>query len=274
MAPPHRVNSPQKEGRVALAVHSLQEKQLKSQRSAAKTYIVPRTTLQRRQKGILPRRGSKAKNRLLLECEEAELIKWICSMEQRRFPPFLIDVKRMAQSLLDRRCSNASGFRTIGKNWIYRFYNEHPSIKARLSRSRDVQRVKNEDLYIIKPWFERVLETWQKYGITEEDTYNFDKTGFAIGLITGSRSSKVITSSESVGRATVIEPGNRTWSTVIECINASGWALPPFVILEGKVHLQYWYQQQSLPRDWTIAVSNNGWTNDKLGFDFIQHFDK
>jgi hypothetical protein len=69
-----------------------------------------------------------------------------------------------------------------------------------------------------------------------------------MGLITSSRSSKVITSSESVGRATVIQPGNRTWSTVIECINASGWALPPFVILEGKVHLQYWYQQQGLPR--------------------------
>jgi hypothetical protein len=75
MAPPHRVNSPQKEGRVALAIHSLQEKQLKSQRSAAKTYAVPRTTMQRRQKGIPSKRGSKAKNRLLLECEEAELIK-------------------------------------------------------------------------------------------------------------------------------------------------------------------------------------------------------
>ena len=97
MAPPHRVNSPQKEGRIALAIHSLQKKQLKSQRSAAKTYVVPRRTLQRREKGIPPRRGSKAKNRLLLEYEEAELIKWICSMERRGFPPCLIDVNRMCQ---------------------------------------------------------------------------------------------------------------------------------------------------------------------------------
>jgi hypothetical protein len=75
MAPPHRINSPQKEGCVALAVHSLQEKQLKSQHSAAKMSIVLRTTLQRHQKGILPRQGSKTKNRLLLEYKEAELIK-------------------------------------------------------------------------------------------------------------------------------------------------------------------------------------------------------
>jgi hypothetical protein len=106
--------------------------------------------------------------------------------------------------LLDRRHSG----RTIGKNWIYRFYNNHPSIKARFSRSRDAQQVKNEDLYIIKPWFEHVLEARQKYSITDKDIYNFDETGFAIGLITGSRSSKVVILSESVGRATVIQPGN------------------------------------------------------------------
>jgi hypothetical protein len=75
MALPHRINSLQKEGRVALAIHSLQEKQLKSGRTAAKTYAVPRTTIRRLLKGILPKRGSKAQNRLLLECEEAELIK-------------------------------------------------------------------------------------------------------------------------------------------------------------------------------------------------------
>jgi DDE superfamily endonuclease len=195
-------------------------------------------------------------------------------MERRGFPPFLIDIKRMAQSLLTRCGTNAFGPRTIAKNWIYKFHKQHPAIKARLSRSRDAQRAKNEDPRIIQPWFERVQATKQEHGILDEDVYNFDETGFAMGLITGSRSSKVVGSSESVGRATVIQPGNRIWSTVIECINASGWALPPSVILEGKVHLEYWYRQQGLPLDWTIAVSDNGWTNDELGFYFIQHFDK
>jgi hypothetical protein len=75
MAPPHTANSPQKEGRLSLAVHSLQQKQLSSRRRTAAVYIVPETTLRRRQNGIPPRRGTRAKNRLLLECEEAELIK-------------------------------------------------------------------------------------------------------------------------------------------------------------------------------------------------------
>ena len=73
----------------------------------------------------------------------------------------------------------------------------------------------------------------------DEDVYNFDETGFAMG-IASSGSSKVITAT-AVGCAAVIQPGDHKWVTTIECINALGWCLPPFVILEGKVHLESWY---------------------------------
>jgi hypothetical protein len=75
IAPPHRIISPQKEGRLALTIHSLNKKQIKSQRSAAETYIISRTTLQRRYRDIPPKQGSRAKNQLLLKCDEEELIK-------------------------------------------------------------------------------------------------------------------------------------------------------------------------------------------------------
>ncbi|EMD66390.1 hypothetical protein COCSADRAFT_34946 [Bipolaris sorokiniana ND90Pr] len=70
--------------------------------------------------------------------------------------------------------------------------------------------------------------------------------------------SKVVTSSERVGRAVVVQPGNREWVTVIECVNASGWSLPPFVILSGK----------------TIGVSDNGWTTDELSIEWVKHFNQ
>ncbi|RYO18083.1 hypothetical protein AA0111_g10813 [Alternaria arborescens] len=58
-----------------------------------------------------------------------------------------------------------------------------------------------------------------KYGIQDEDTYNFDKTGFIMGVIsTGAQ-------------------GNREWVTAIQGINAMGWAIPPFIIFAGKHHL-------------------------------------
>lgn len=46
----------------------------------------------------------------------------------------------------------------------------------------------------------------------------------------------------------------------------------PFIILRGKVHQSNWYDE--LPLDWTIGVSDNGWTIDKLGVDWIKHFNQ
>jgi hypothetical protein len=59
-----------------------------------------------------------------------------------------------------------------------------------------------------------------------------------MGLVTSS-SSKATGSADSVGRATTTQPGSRIWLIVIECANATGWTIPPFIILEGKIHLEY-----------------------------------
>jgi hypothetical protein len=64
-----------------------------------------------------------------------------------------------------------------------------------------------------------------QYGILPEDIYNFDETGFAMGL---TLTAKVITQSEYYGRRSVLRLGNREWVTVIESISASGWALSTY----------------------------------------------
>jgi hypothetical protein len=85
--------------------------------------------------------------------------------------------------------------------------------------------------------------------------------------------SKVITTSDRKGRPRTKQPGNRTWVTTVEAVNARGWAIPPFVIFDGKLHQMNWYQT-GIPVTWKIAVSDNGWTNSKLGLEWIQHFYK
>lgn len=52
-----------------------------------------------------------------------------------------------------------------------------------------------------------------QYGIDPDDIYNFDETGFAMGL---TATAKVITRSLYYGRQSVLQPGNREWTTAIE----------------------------------------------------------
>ena len=63
-----------------------------------------------------------------------------------------------------------------------------------------------------------------QHGIAYEDIYNFDETGYAMGLVA---TAKVVTRADLTGKPFLIQPGNHEWVTSIECINASGWALPP-----------------------------------------------
>ena len=78
---------------------------------------------------------------------------------------------------------------------------------------------------------------------------------------------KVVTKSDTKGRPFLIQPGNREWVTVIESINSTGWVLPPMIVFAGKTHQSTWFNQ--LPPTWSIAVSENGWTTDQIGFKWL-----
>jgi hypothetical protein len=140
-----------------------------------------------------------------------------------------------------------------------------------MNRKYDYKRALCEDPIIIGDWFKLVESIRAKYGIVDEDTYNFDETGFMMGMIT---SRAVVTSSERCGRPKTVQQGNREWVTVIQGINATGWAIEPFIIFQGKHHLSAWYKEDNLPQDWVIGVSENGWTNNKLGVEWLEHFDR
>jgi hypothetical protein len=82
----------------------------------------------------------------------------------------------------------------------------------------------------------------------------------------------VVTELERRGRPKAIQPGNREWA-LIAGINAAGWSIPPFIILTAQYHLSAWYMDEAIPRDWVLAVSENGWTDNKLGLEWLKHFD-
>ena len=153
-------------------------------------------------------------------------------------------------------------------SWPRNFVNRTDKLTTRFNRPYDWQRALCEDPETIKAWFELVARTKATYGISDDDTYNFDETGFMMGKISAQL---VVTGSERRGRPKAIQPGSREWVTVIQGINAAGWAIPPFIIFAGKYHLSAWYQEDIL-RDWAIAVSDNGWTTNELGVDWLKHF--
>jgi hypothetical protein len=246
MSQPINLQLIHKEGRITLALQAYKDGHFTSIRGAAGAYNIPFSTLQARVKGRTARRELRPANKKLTDLEESTLVQWIISMENRGLPPRGDYVRRMANLLLQKRLSaDQQNALTVGQRWVYNFVQQHDCLQSKYTRKYDYQRAKCEDPTIIRDWFRLVRNTIAKYGIQEEDIYNFDETGFQMGVI---MTAKVITGSERAGKPVCIQPGNREWVTVIESISSCSWSLPPIVIFEGKVHISTWYTDP-LPLD-------------------------
>ena len=140
----------------------------------------------------------------------------------------------------------------IGTRRASNFVKRHPELRTRFQWKYDYQRAKCEDPEVIRGWFELVRNTIVKYEIHDADIYNFDETGFRMGVIS---TAIVVTSSDGRAKAKRIQPGNREWVTVIQGVNSQGWTVPPFIIVAAKNHLASWYQNSGFPPNWVIAVT-------------------
>ncbi len=137
----------------------------------------------------------------------------------------------MANTMLHTK--NPSQPQHVGTKWVANFVKRYPELTSIYNRKFDYQRAACEDPEEFGKWFERVRKTIAEYGVVEHDTYNFDETGFMMGVIS---TAKVITAFERKGRPRTLQPGNREWVTSIEAISANGRVIPPFLILAAKLH--------------------------------------
>jgi hypothetical protein len=258
--------SQEKEGRVQLALNAYNSRQFRSLRAAATAYGAKYRTLVYRAKGMTYRPETRPNRHNLTKTEEETIIQYILDLDSRGFSPRLSEVEDMANKILGPRTD-----RRVGKCWAQRFVTRTKELKMAFTRAKDRQREKQEDPEVLNAWFKRVGKTIEKYSVQPEDIHNFDETGFQMGVI---GSMKVVTGSERRTKPTLVQPGDREWVTVINSICAAGYAIPPFIVYKGRVHISAWYEEADIPYDWRFGISENGWTDNDIGFAWLKHFDE
>ncbi|KID97300.1 transposase, partial [Metarhizium majus ARSEF 297] len=240
---------------------------LASVQSEAKLCLIQaHGTLRDRMSDIIARRDIMPNLRKLTNLEEYTIVEYILDLDSGSFPPRLSGVQDMANRLLPVRVALP-----VGPRWASNFVKRHKELTTRFTCRYDYQRAKFKDPKVIGDWFELVRNTVVKYGILVEDFHNFDETGYMMGMISNAM---VVTSSDRHCKPSLAQPGNREWVSVIQDFNSQGWAIPPFIIVAGKHHLANWYEHSTLPKDWVISTTHNGWTTNEKGVEWIQHFER
>jgi hypothetical protein len=244
-----------------LAISAFQSGQCASILAAAKIYNVSKATLTRRVNGGTSREDYAPTNKRLTDLEEEVLTRDILKLDAQGLSPTISLVRAMADTICKER-----GAPCVGVKWTNNFIKRTPSLDVRLGRVYECQIKLCEDSEVIKAWFELVKNTINKHSILPEDIYNFDETGFQMGQISAS---KVVTSIDRPGRPKQVKPRNTEWVTLIQGACVDGSSIPPFIIIKGKEFNETWFFQ-GLPSTWTFSISENGWTTDKIGLQWIQ----
>ena len=63
-----------------------------------------------------------------------------------------------------------------------------------------------------------------------EDTYNVDEVGSMIGL----GDNPLVIGLATIRKVCIIDPRNREWVTILECVSATSRVLSPLIIFKGE----------------------------------------
>ncbi|KAF5697139.1 hypothetical protein FMUND_15512 [Fusarium mundagurra] len=184
-----------------LALQAYQADPKLSLRRAVFLYDVHFQTLHHRSQGRQARADCIPNGRKLSDQEEQIIVEYILNLDSRGFPSRYRDVEEMANRLLA-----ACDVSPVGKRWAINFIKRQPQLKTRSFCKYNYHRAQCEDPTTIRNWFRLVENTIAKYGIRSDNIWNFDETGFIMGVIS---SGIVITSSERRGNPKSVQPGNR-----------------------------------------------------------------
>lgn len=157
-----------------------------------------------------------------------------------------------------------TNLRPIGENWLTRFKSRMPDIAGIWTRQINAARFDATNHEGVERCFDAVTELWVDHQYTPSNVYNMDESGFALGASQSSRALVNIRDASSWKQI-----GNRQeWVTAIECVSASGVAIPSLLIFKAKHTNTGWIPAQA-PPDWRFLTSNSGWTSDSHGYEWL-----
>ena len=238
-------------------------------REAARLYNLPYETLRRRVVEKVDLECRSGPPTVLTEHEEDELASYCVKMADMGFGLSRSDVMVVAFKIAEasgRKHPFADG--AAGRAWYDGFISRHPQLTLRSTQSLSHARASCANREIISDYFGKLAAVCAKLNVLMKtmNIFNMDETGVTIIHKGG----KVVT---EVGRRNVwaITSGEKGKThTIITCVSASGYVLPPFLI----------YPRQRITenlKEGAIAgtvfhCSDSGWVNAGLFLVWLQFF--
>ena len=234
-----------------------------SVRRAAMQFNVPKSTLGDRISGRTQPGSVSGPTRYLTPSEESELARFLSRCCQIGYARSKLEVIALVRRILDSKGMKI----TLSHGWCDSFRKRHPEFVLRVPAPVSQARSKATDPDVFMRYFDLLEETMKENGLDGKlgQMFNMDESGMPLDP----KSPKLVF--EKGCHASCVTSGDKAQITIVACVSAAGFCLPPMVI----------WDRQSLSPELTIGevpgtiygLSKKGWIDYEL-FDvwFHNHF--
>lgn len=204
-------------------------------RKAARTFGVPKSTLQRRLSGKVASNSPASRPPVFSVEQEAQLVGHILDMEARGFGLTVQDICKLAfQSAEHLQINHSFNIekRKAGYDWYQGFMVRHPQLSLRKPEGLSALRANMLNRNVVSGYFTLLGDTLEKLNVVDKGAqiYNIDETG----MNTVHQPSKVIgeKGKKSIHVKTSGDRGENI--TAVVCMSATGHFIPPMIIFKGQ----------------------------------------
>ncbi|KAI1007918.1 hypothetical protein K3495_g313 [Podosphaera aphanis] len=160
---------------------------------------------------------------------------------------------------------NNSDYEPLGKNWLQKFMSRNPQVATCIGRKIEASRIDGTHPDLISEFYTRFQEMQRRYGIRQQNIWNTDEHGIALGVCINS----LVLASSTKKCTYVKSPESREWVSIIETVSATGSYIRPLIIFKGNNPQNTWFPE--VTPEWYFTTSENGWTNNFIALQWLKN---
>ena len=234
-----------------------------SVRQASEVFNVPKSTLGDRVSGRVIPGSNSGPERYLTTMEEGELVLFLARVAAIGYGKTRKEVMAIVQNVVDQKCLNKS----VSSGWWESFTRRNPNISLRAAARLSMARAKATDPEMFGRYFDLLERTLDENDLRGKPNqiFNMDESGMPLDP----KSPRIV--AERGSDAFTIGSGNKSQVTIVACVSAAGFCMPPMVIWDRKVLAPELTHGEV---DGTMyGLSGKGWMDRELfGLWFRNHF--
>lgn len=239
----------------------------RSIREAARLYNVPFETLRRRVNGSVEEGCRPGPSTVLTDDEEDQLERYLIQMSEMGFGLSREAVMHLAYTIVEKsQRKHPFKDETAGRAWFDGFRRRHPNLTIRQPQPLSYCRALCSNRQTVSDFFGKLGAIYGMLNLIAKPmcVLNADETNVTIVHKPG----KVIA---ELGQRNVyaVTSGERGKThTVLSCVSASGYTLPPMIVYPRKKQIPENFKDGAMPNT-LFAISPSGWMNSDL---FVEWF--